>query len=133
MLQAWVVDARALAHCTPQAQTAIADYIRRVSTGLADAVVSITLYGSQARGDAETESDIDLFIVVRHNSQDVRAALADIAWQVQFEHGVLISDIVRTLSQLRLMQAHHFPYYQSIEREGILLWKSTSETMPASA
>jgi len=25
------------------------------------------------------------------------------------------------------MQARRFPYYQSIEREGILLWKSTEE------
>ena len=133
MLSATVIDQGPLARCAPQAQAAIGDYVQRVSTDLADAVVSITLYGSQARGEADAESDIDLFIVVRHDSPVVREALAEIAWQVQFEHGVVISDIIRNTSQLRLMQAHRFPYYQSIERNGILLWKNTSEIMPASA
>ena len=121
------------ASCSPRTRAAIRDYVRRVSTDLADAVASITLYGSQAREEAEAESDIDLFIVMRRDTPALREVLADIAWQVQFEHGVVISDIIRSLSQLRLMQAHRFPYYQSIEREGILLWKNTSETMPTYA
>ena len=128
-----VLDENRLASCAPKVREVIADYVRRVSTDLADAVVSITLYGSQARGEAGAESDIDLFIVVRRDTPAVREALSDIAWQVQFEHGVVISDIIRNLNQLRQMQAHRFPYYQSLEREGILLWKNTSEIMPAYA
>ena len=126
-------DESLLASCSSRTRAAIRDYVRRVSTDLADAVVSIMLYGSQARGEAGAESDIDLFIVVRRDTPAVREALSDIAWQVQFEHGVVISDIIRNLNQLRQMQAHRFPYYQSLEREGILLWKNTSETMPAYA
>ena len=127
------LDESLLASCSSRTRAAIRDYVRRVSTDLANAVASITLYGSQAREEAEAESDIDLFIVMRRDTPALREVLADIAWQVQFEHGVVISDIIRSLSQLRLMQAHRFPYYQSIEREGILLWKNTSETMPAYA
>jgi tRNA nucleotidyltransferase (CCA-adding enzyme) len=127
------LDESHLASCSSRIRAAIEDYVRRVSTDLADAVVSITLYGSQARGEAGTESDIDLFVVVRRDTFALREALADIAWQVQFEHGVIISDIIRNLGQLRRMQAHRFPYYQSIESEGVVLWKNTSETMPAYA
>ncbi len=123
-------DESHLASCSSRTLAALGEYVRRVSTDLVDAVVSITLYGSQARGEAEAESDIDLFIVVKRDTPAVREALADIAWQVQFEHGIVISDIIRNLSQLRLMQARRFPYFQGIEREGILLWKNTSETMP---
>jgi predicted nucleotidyltransferase len=123
------LDESHLASCSSRIQAAIEDYVRRVSTDLADAVVSITLYGSQARGEAGAESDIDLFIVVRRDTPALREALADIAWQVQFGHGVIISDIIRNLGQLHLMQAHRFPYYQSIESEGVVLWKNTSETM----
>jgi predicted nucleotidyltransferase len=127
------LDENRLASYVPKVRDAIANYVRRVSTDLTDEVVSITLYGSQARGEAEVESDIDLFIVVRHDMPTLREALADIAWQVQFGHGVVISDIIRSESQLRQMRQRRFPYYQSVEREGILLWKNTSEAMPGYA
>ena len=66
------LDASHLASCSSRTLAAIGDYVRRVSTNLADAVVSITLYGSQARGEAEVESDIDLFIVVRRDTPALR-------------------------------------------------------------
>jgi predicted nucleotidyltransferase len=116
-----------LSDLQPEVRTAIAAYVQRVATDYADEVLSITLYGSQARGEAGAESDIDLFIVVRCDAPAVREALIDLAWQVQFEHDVVISDIIRTVDQLRHMQARRFPYYRSIEREGIVLWTSASE------
>jgi predicted nucleotidyltransferase len=117
----------------PEVRAAITAYVRRVETDYANEVLSITLYGSQARGEADAESDIDLFIVVRHDTPILRQALVDLAWQVQFEYDIVISDIIRGVEQLGRMQARRFPYYQSIEREGILLWKSTSEPMPSYA
>ena len=115
----------------PEVRAVIADYVRRVATEYASEVLSITLYGSQARGEASAESDIDLFIVVRHDTPTLRQTLADLAWQVQFEHDIVISDIIRSVEQLDRMHTRRFPYYQSIEREGILLWKNTSEPMPS--
>ena len=109
-----------------EVRAAIAAYVQRVATDFANEVLSITLYGSHARREASAESDIDLFVVARHDPPALREALADLAWQVQFEHDVVISDVIRSVDQLRHMQARRFPYYQSIEREGILLWKSTS-------
>jgi len=117
----------------PEVRAAIAAYVRRVATDYAGEVLSITLYGSQARGEADAESDIDLFVAVRRASTAVRQALADLAWQIQFEHDVVISDVVRGADQLSRMQAERFPYYQNLEREGILLWKSTSEPTPVYA
>ena len=87
-----ILDESRLASCSPRTRAVIEDYVRQVSTDLADAVASITLYGFQARGEAGAESDIDLFIVVGRDTPALREALADIAWQVQFEHGVVISD-----------------------------------------
>ena len=113
----------------PEVQAAITDYVRRVATDYANEVLSITLYGSQARGEAGAESDIDLFIVVRRNTPTLLQTLVDLAWQVQFEYDIIISDIIRGVEQLGRMQTRRFPYYQSVEREGVLLWKSTSEPM----
>jgi predicted nucleotidyltransferase len=114
-------------------QAALADYVERVARLYPGEVLSVTLYGSQARGDAKTESDIDVLVVVQHATPALRQALADLAWQVQFEHGVVISDIIRDAEQFNRMRTNRFPFYQNIEREGVLLWKSTSETMPVYA
>ncbi len=122
-----------LPRCRPEVQAALMAYVQRVAAEYAEEIVSITLYGSQARGEATEESDIDLFIVIRHDTPALREALADLAWEIQFEHGVVISDIIRSVEQLEHMRAMRFPYYQHIEEEGVLLWRSTSKPMPAHA
>lgn len=114
-------------------QAALAAYVARATRFYPDEVLSITLYGSQARGDAKAESDIDVLVVVRRDTPALRQGLADLAWQVQFEYGVVISDIIRSVEQFNRMRVNRFPFYQNIEREGILLWKNTSEPMPVYA
>jgi len=114
-------------------KSALTAYVTRAARLYPDEVLSITLYGSQARGDAKAESDIDVLVVVRRDSPALRLALTDLAWQVQFEYGVVISDIIRSVEQFNRMRANRFPFYQNIEREGVLLWKSTSESTPVYA
>lgn len=112
-------------------EAALRAYIERVTQLHFNEVVFIILFGSQARGDSEAESDIDVLVVVENDSSALREALADLAWQVQLEYGVVISDIIRSIEQFDRMRAKRFPFYQSLEREGIVLWKRTSEPMPA--
>ena len=115
----------------PEVKQAIKAYVERMVSEFSDQVVSITLYGSQARGDAEPGADIDLFIVLQREVPALRQALAELAWQIQFDYNVVISDLIRNASQLREMQVMRFPLYQNIESEGIVLWKNPSELMPA--
>lgn len=117
-----------------QVQRTLTDYVQQVTTHYPQDLLSITLYGSQARGDAHPESDIDLFLVVQDNTPTLREAFHDLAWQVQFKHDMVISDIIRSQEQAHQMQAQRFPYYQNIEKEGIVLWKKTaSKRTPVSA
>ena len=111
-------------------KTARAAYVARAVRLYPDDILSITLYGSQARGDAKTESDIDVLVVVRRDSSALREALTDVAWQVQFEYGVVISDIVRSIEQFNRMRANRFPFYENIEREGVLLWRARPSLCP---
>ncbi len=118
-------------HCSPKVRTAILAYVKRVALDFPDKVQSIVLYGSQARGDARQDADIDLFIVINQNSLSLKQALAEIAWQVQFTHNVIISDIIRSVDQFQQMTNERFPYFINLENEGILLWKNASEPIPS--
>jgi hypothetical protein len=117
----------------PQVLRALENYLSQLIAGYGNNVGSVTLYGSQARAEAEPDSDIDLFIVITQDTPALRQALIDLAWQVQFENNVVISDIICNQDQLQQLQANHYPYYQNIQKEGVLLWKNTSEPTPAFA
>jgi predicted nucleotidyltransferase len=112
---------------------AIRSYVERATQAAGGELDWILLYGSQARGDARAASDIDLLAIIRRESPELRRALEEIAWQVQFEHNVVISDIIRTAVQWEQMKARGFPFYQSVQKEGVLLWSSTSAPTPAYA
>ncbi len=114
-----------------RAQDAATDYVQRVVRAYPDDVMAVILFGSGARGDANEDSDLDLLVLVKHNRPSLREDLAQITWEVQFDHKVIVADIVRDLDQWQRMQTAGYPFYQSIAREGIVLWKSASAPTPA--
>jgi predicted nucleotidyltransferase len=110
--------------------SAVRSYVERATQACGADLVLIMLYGSQARGDASAESDIDLITVISRESPNLQRALEELAWQVQFEHNVVISDIIRTSDDWERMRSESFPFFQSIIREGVVLWNSTSAPTP---
>jgi len=79
--------------------------------------VQVIMFGSQARGDATRESDIDLLVILPSlDAKTIRLA-SDIAWEVGFDAGRVISAIPDTKAQMK--RYAFLPFYRTIEREGI--------------
>ena len=79
-------------------RVALNEFVKRLRLGLSGNVVDVRLFGSEARGEATSESDIDVLVVVEPESE--RAALEDrvidIAFDVNLEFGVYVSPRVIT-------------------------------------
>ncbi len=75
----------------------VADIAGVAADGLRDLfggrLVKVLLYGSQARGDAGPESDIDLLVVLGDMSSpwDELHRMDDLLWRLSLQHGVTLS------------------------------------------
>ena len=100
---------------------AIEEYLGRLHERFPGRILSVTLFGSKARGDSDPESDVDLLLVVDVESQRFRCELWRIASDVGLEHNLVLS--VRVFAEDRWAEAQrlHLPLFRAVAAEGIRL------------
>ncbi|MGD9049683.1 MAG: nucleotidyltransferase domain-containing protein [Anaerolineae bacterium] len=104
------------------------EYVAGIQERFPEDVLSVTLFGSKARGDASLESDIDLLVLVNEESREIRSELWRVASDVSLAHNVVLSVRVFARSRWAETRRIRLPLYRAIVADGVPL---TSENAPA--
>ena len=96
----------------------VRQYRRRIEQEL-DCAVEVRLFGSYARGTATEESDVDVLVVVPELNPRVLDRLLDVAWEVGYDAGVVLSVI--PVGKNELPKVEKTPFWTQTVREGVLI------------
>ena len=118
-------------------RAALMAFQRVLLTAFPGRIRRVILYGSYARGDAASDSDVDVMIVVAWQEEklpdgfypsmycDPRwQVIVDAAHDVSLEYGVWISPLV--VGENRYIAQRRWSFFREVEREGTVLWQSSN-------
>jgi predicted nucleotidyltransferase len=103
-----------------------------IISGLAsqlDEALSIILYGSEARGDAEAASDTDLLIIVQDRTAAIEEHIDRSCLGIAGDYSLALSWHIADLADLREWEETDSEFWRNILRDGIRLSGETIERL----
>ena len=119
---------------SPSERAALSVFVDLPRQRYGHGLLRVVLFGSKARGDFDSESDLDVLVVVRAQDE-CRCVneITDLTSGLLLDTGVNISALVRAEARYQWWATHHAPIYNSIQRDGVELWTMPSESSLPSA
>lgn len=111
---------RKMVYLNKKEEEVMAAFAKELREKLPGQVVSIQLFGSKVRGDFTEDSDIDIFVLVKKR-KGIKDKVRDIAADYFFETNIPLAPVVYNLSEYRRNKELGSFFFESVEREGIVL------------
>lgn len=99
----------------------LAEAKNKLSSLFGNKLLKVVLYGSYARGDYDSESDIDVMALVdmdKNELQKYRRTVSELANDIDLKHGVLLSVKLQDNDTFVKYQ-NVLPLYKNITKEGV--------------
>ena len=84
-------------------------------------LIDLRLFGSKARGEATSESDIDVMIEVEEVGFETRSQIYDIVFEINLENETFLSPTIFNKREIEKGIMSESPIYKIIQEEGIPL------------
>ena len=82
-------------------------------------LVDLMVFGSRARGTADSYSDMDVFIELEYIDRQLKEKIHDITWEIGFENFLVISPIIFTRAEIEDSALRSSSLVRTIQAEGI--------------
>jgi predicted nucleotidyltransferase len=99
----------------------VEDLKKRLVRMLGPRAFRMVLFGSRARGDYGEESDVDVAILVRGLTREMKRLILDKVAEIELEYLLPISALVLSEDEFEHLKKRERRIAIDIEREGILL------------
>jgi|SRR3990167_3634989 len=106
---------------TPNEREAVTEFVKILRQQLGPLIKEIILFGSKARGDSKKYSDIDILIVLKNLSWEIKKTISKLAAQENIKHNVLISTIRYDVDTWENPVIKLSPFGRTVREEGIQL------------
>ena len=87
-------------------------------------LIKIVLYGSYARGDYNNLSDIDIFVLVKNNKNELNSLLNKICdkfYELDLKYNVTLNPLIES-SQVYDKYKDYSLLFENIEKDGVVLY-----------
>lgn len=96
-------------------------FVSRTQSRFDDEIVTLIVFGSTVRGDAEDlASDVDVLVVLSDDADHgpIESGLREVAYDVMLEYGPVVELHLMAESEFEKLRERRNPFVQSAVREG---------------
>lgn len=107
-------------------QKLIEQYVSSIKDIYGKHIKQIILYGSYARGDFHSDSDIDIMVLVDLPDTQIEIYsdnLSELGFEYNVEHGIWFMPIVKNVKHFG-QWCSVYPFYSNVIKEGLILYET---------
>ena len=104
------------------------EFTVRIQPLFGNRLEKVILFGSYARGDYDSESDVDVMLLVRDDDAEIKRmdrTLVNATGDIDLMYSVLLSPIIVNRDRF-YRYVNDLPFYRSVQQEGIVLYEQHS-------
>ena len=104
-----------------QEEKTVRRFVENIKESLGDNVILLELFGSKVRGDFLPDSDIDILLVVKKKTPEVRDTIFNILFDIDPYYEFKISPVIYSEFEYQKNRELESTFVETISKEGVML------------